>query len=78
MKLGYEYDYKQGDESTTDFSFLAQGNQRNIAPSAASLGCQVTGTRRPMLSVHSIMNGSGFRYPVTRSTLLRRSLSGIT
>jgi hypothetical protein len=41
MKLGYEYDYKQGEESTTDWGLLAGGNPRAIAPAAKSIDEEV-------------------------------------
>jgi len=41
MKLGYEYDYKQGEESTTDWGVLAPGNPVAIAPAAKYLNEEV-------------------------------------
>ena len=41
MKLGYEYDYKQGSESTTDWGLLAPANNRAIAPAAQHLDEEV-------------------------------------
>ena len=38
MVLGYEYDYKQGEESTTDWGGVAQGgNSRNSAPASKEI-----------------------------------------
>jgi mono/diheme cytochrome c family protein len=41
MKLGYEYDYKQGSESTTDWGLFASGNPRAIAPAVKNLNEEV-------------------------------------
>jgi len=41
MKLGYEYDYKQGNESTTDWGLTSPGAQRAIAPAAKHLDEEV-------------------------------------
>jgi mono/diheme cytochrome c family protein len=41
MKLGYEYDYKQGEESTTDWGVFSAGNPRAIAPAAKNLDEEV-------------------------------------
>jgi hypothetical protein len=41
MKLGYEYDYKQGEESTTDWGVLAPGAQVANAPAAKHLDEEV-------------------------------------
>jgi hypothetical protein len=41
MKLGYEFDYKQGEEATTDWGLFAPSNQRAIAPAAKHLDEEV-------------------------------------
>lgn len=43
MKLGYEYDYKKGEESTLDWGAVTASSQRNIVPAAENLdeGVQV-------------------------------------
>jgi mono/diheme cytochrome c family protein len=41
MKLGYEYDYKQGEEPTGDWGVGAKGDQRATAPGAKSLDEEV-------------------------------------
>ena len=41
MKLGYEYDYKQGQESVTDWGLLPPGSPRAIAPAAKHLDEEV-------------------------------------
>ncbi|HEY3861560.1 MAG TPA: c-type cytochrome domain-containing protein [Verrucomicrobiae bacterium] len=37
MTLGYEYDYRQGDEAMTDWGLAKTGNQRGVAPTEEHL-----------------------------------------
>ena len=41
MKLGYEYGYRQGEESIINWGILAPGNARAIAPAAEHLDEEV-------------------------------------